>query len=282
MVLPLIAAGISAGTQLLGAKMASDSSAKAQRLAQIQAYQQEQTQREFAQSGIQWRVQDAKKAGIHPLYALGANTPTYTPVSSTFSGDASMGNAVANMGQDISRAMMSTQSESTKLTAFQQTAQRLSLEKMALENQLLGSQIAKLNASQSPPMPLGDKRLIAGQGNSSLVENVPLERVTPAPGSPNMEPDYVTDMGFTRTNNGRFPVMSKDAKERMEEDFLGGLAWNLRNRVLPTIGLNQTPPTEDAGKGYMWFYNPLRQQYERKVDTRGRGIVRDIYRYLTR
>lgn len=32
------------------------------------------TQREFAQNGIQWKVEDAKKAGIHPLYALGAST----------------------------------------------------------------------------------------------------------------------------------------------------------------------------------------------------------------
>lgn len=36
-------------------------------------------QREFAQMGIQWRVKDAQKAGIHPLYALGANTTPATP-----------------------------------------------------------------------------------------------------------------------------------------------------------------------------------------------------------
>lgn len=32
------------------------------------------------QKGIQWRVEDAKRAGIHPLYALGASTssPVYT------------------------------------------------------------------------------------------------------------------------------------------------------------------------------------------------------------
>lgn len=39
-------------------------------------------QREFAQKGIQWRVADAKAAGIHPLAALGVNVgsarPTYT------------------------------------------------------------------------------------------------------------------------------------------------------------------------------------------------------------
>lgn len=29
-------------------------------------------QKQFAQTGIQWKVADAKKAGIHPVYALGA------------------------------------------------------------------------------------------------------------------------------------------------------------------------------------------------------------------
>lgn len=37
-------------------------------------------QREFAQMGIQWRVQDAIAAGVSPLFALGAQTPSYQPV----------------------------------------------------------------------------------------------------------------------------------------------------------------------------------------------------------
>ncbi|MEM3753884.1 MAG: hypothetical protein QW518_08940 [Thermofilaceae archaeon] len=36
-------------------------------------------QKRFAKQGIQWRVADAEKAGIHPLYALGAQTASFTP-----------------------------------------------------------------------------------------------------------------------------------------------------------------------------------------------------------
>jgi hypothetical protein len=36
-------------------------------------------QKEFAQNGISWKVADAKRAGIHPLAALGASTTPYTP-----------------------------------------------------------------------------------------------------------------------------------------------------------------------------------------------------------
>lgn len=61
-------------------------------------------QKEFAQSGIRWRVEDAKAAGIHPLYAIGANTPTYSPqaaVGSDF--------GISSMGQNIGRAIEAKQ-----------------------------------------------------------------------------------------------------------------------------------------------------------------------------
>lgn len=39
-------------------------------------------QREFAQHGMRWRVEDAKAAGLHPLSVLGAQgLPSYSPVS---------------------------------------------------------------------------------------------------------------------------------------------------------------------------------------------------------
>jgi hypothetical protein len=49
-------------------------------------------QREFAQNSIQWKVKDAKKAGLHPLYGIGANTvspsASYVPASAGYSGKA--------------------------------------------------------------------------------------------------------------------------------------------------------------------------------------------------
>lgn len=41
-------------------------------------------QREFAQHGISWKVDDAISAGIHPLAALGADTMSFTPSSRLF------------------------------------------------------------------------------------------------------------------------------------------------------------------------------------------------------
>lgn len=36
-------------------------------------------QKEFAQHGVRWRVEDAKAAGVHPMYALGASGAAFAP-----------------------------------------------------------------------------------------------------------------------------------------------------------------------------------------------------------
>lgn len=61
-------------------------------------------QREFAQQGIQWKVEDARRAGIHPLYALGAQTHSFSPIAV----QDSVGSSVASAGQDISRAVLAS------------------------------------------------------------------------------------------------------------------------------------------------------------------------------
>jgi hypothetical protein len=67
------AAMITAGGALAGGAM-SDRSAR------ISASKQRQMDIEFAKNQIQWKVADAKKAGLHPLYALGASG-SYAPTN---------------------------------------------------------------------------------------------------------------------------------------------------------------------------------------------------------
>lgn len=87
-------------------------------------------QREFAQHGIRWRVEDAKEAGVHPLYALGSGVTPYTPQALVGSG---LGEGLASMGQNVGRAI-----------AAQQTgAER---EEQALKLKLLAAQIDESDA----------------------------------------------------------------------------------------------------------------------------------------
>lgn len=70
-------------------------------------------QKEFAQNGIQWRVDDAVKAGLHPLFALGGGGASYAPSSTavTFDdGGKDLGRSISEMGQNVSRAALASQS----------------------------------------------------------------------------------------------------------------------------------------------------------------------------
>lgn len=58
-------------------------------------------QREAQKNAISWRVEDAKRAGIHPLYALGAQAPTSFPVAF----DSRVGEGLRDMGQNLGTAV---------------------------------------------------------------------------------------------------------------------------------------------------------------------------------
>jgi len=131
---------IGAGANLLGGLFGRKSSQSQQDL-------NIKMQKEFAQQGVQWKVADAKKAGIHPLYALGANTVSYNPIAV----QDSVGPALAAAGQDVSRAMYATaNAEERSLAKVNATLQT---ENLGLQNDLLRAQIAKLVGQVGPPWP---------------------------------------------------------------------------------------------------------------------------------
>lgn len=112
-------------------------------------------QREFAQHGIKWKVDDAKSAGIHPLYALGASTTSFSPVSIGSGSATTFASDMGSMGQDISRAINATRTEPERADAYQTTLKALQLERGKLENDVLratlASQVQKINQAGTPP-----------------------------------------------------------------------------------------------------------------------------------
>lgn len=152
----MLGALVGAGASLLGGILGQKSQQK-------MADRNIALQKEFAQSGIQWKVKDAQKAGIHPAIALGAQPASFSPVS--VGNDLSTGIMAA--GQDISRAIDTTRTSSSRADAFTTTMQNLQLQKAGLENEYLASQIAKVKQQIGPPMP-GSNYVIPGQTSSGL------------------------------------------------------------------------------------------------------------------
>lgn len=173
--LPLIGGLISAGAGLLGGMM--NNNANQQINAQNNAAQQavneaniaateranEQNlaaQKEFAQHGLRWKTEDAARAGVHPLYALGAPAQSFSPsfvgATSGFTPaqhDPSAGNMIAQGGQDLGRAIASTSTEDERTKAFNAQVMGLQLERGQLENELLRTQIRRQITESGPAFP---------------------------------------------------------------------------------------------------------------------------------
>jgi len=130
----MLPAIIGAGASLLGGLLSNKANEKANAQAQENALRQEALQKEFAQSGIQWKVGDAKAAGIHPLYALGANTVSYSP--STVGATPNNFDFLGDVGQNVGRAIQATQSNPARIQALQLTAAQLQNEGLKLDNDL--------------------------------------------------------------------------------------------------------------------------------------------------
>lgn len=256
---------VSAGAKLIPSLFGSDSDQKAE----AQFNQQSMFQDAMAKRGITWRARDVMNAyaetGIHPLSLLGTNPAQFSPVASTgVSSGGSWRKGVADAGQDIGRAISATAgSEERRALA------ELTLQRGGLENELLRVQIAKNlqdlqrgSGQVGPAMPVNRNQqwLIDGQGETNtetrspmaqgrLFVDKPLERGMPDPRQPSQEAAAFPSRSWIKNDDGSYTmVRSKDAKDRLEDDFWGNTAWFVTNRLLPMIRGGTGPYPAPPGK----------------------------------
>lgn len=97
--------------------------------------------KEFAQNGIQWKVADAKAAGLHPLAALGAQTTSYAP---SYGGDSSADTS------GIKDAMSAISSKFDKTKKLQDELLQAQVDGQNLANQAQSIANAKAQLAQEP------------------------------------------------------------------------------------------------------------------------------------
>lgn len=148
---------------------------------------------------------------------------------------------------------------------------KLQLERGQLENDLLRSQIARLNGQIGPAMPTGGSiGVIPGQGNSTPTPNYPMPGVqmqdakvtASAPGVPGQEAGIIPDFGYSRTNTGFAVVPSKDMKERMEDMPIQEAMWAARNQIIPNFGMARPPAGVKLPYGHSWVFDMTKQEWQ--------------------
>lgn len=222
----VVGAGISAIGNLAGGVMSQQgqSSANAANLAfanqqfqwqKEQAARNEQLQREFAQNSVRWRVEDAKAAGLHPIFAMGGGGASFSPTS-FMPGDSGQQNenaglaaGLSGVGQDIGRAIKATQTKQERVDDAMRLLQIRKLEGEVNESdarvRLINSQIAKQTAQVGPPLPdaRGPGNVVQQGAGMGAYEDKPPEVGTQAPGLPqNISGPPVPYVQYMHTGTG--------------------------------------------------------------------------------
>lgn len=103
----------------------------------------------MAQNQIQYKMQDAKAAGVHPLAALGHQMVLPSPTS--------VGTPdYSSMGQNIGRAIDATTSKEQKVDDYTRAVQSLNLDRMSMENDIIRNNLVAsasrtINQAGNPP-----------------------------------------------------------------------------------------------------------------------------------
>jgi hypothetical protein len=252
-------------TGLLGVKGQKDANSSANALAREQL----EYQKELHKNQIQWKVEDAKKAGLHPLAALGVSPSSFSPVSGAssgvnYSGFNGVGDMLSDLGQDIDRSILQAKTKEEQKDALRLQNQSIALDLRGkdLNNQILEAELAsrraRLAQMMGPPTPASSglsaaRYAIPGQSESRFIDKP------------------INEHGFLRDSKGRLVdvVPSDDWKQRTEDtlvvEWLPWLSAASKNFMAKNFG--------QEVDGYYW--HPERGEYLRSKPAPKRRPVWD-------
>lgn len=124
-------------------------------------------QERFARNQIQWRVEDAKQAGIHPLYALGAST--FSPNLDLVGGQASGGFGFSDAFDTVTNSKFNKELQAQTLEKNQ-----LEIDGLKLRNQIAYLQSVK-PVREMGQSPLGSSNVTPSQGIDPSAGNLSKE-----------------------------------------------------------------------------------------------------------
>lgn len=208
---------------------------------------------DLAKHGIRWKVADAKKAGIHPLYALGAQA--------TAGGVSNSGNLIgdiASLGSDISRAIQATRSQSEREDAYSEAFKQQQYERNNLENDLLRAQIAK-TSQVGPPLPSAMDPAGTLPGQSPEYRVNPVDIPASQPGRPSQLGGAQPETSWMRFPGGYQPVPNQEALEDADIGNPAALAWYWRNFIIPNFTGRGNRPRSSMSPTGKWRWSRANQ-----------------------
>lgn len=270
---PIVAGAlIAGGASLVGGGVSAYEQRKANKSAGTQANRDRAFQKEFAQHGIRWKVEDAKAAGIHPLAALGAQTTSFSPVRVGSYGDSPVGRSLSQAGQNIGRAVASQK------TKNELEMERLALDRARTENKIADAEYIKqmrdlYSDVNGPTMPNVNSMGVMEQDIRGSVDYVaPQKNIQSKAG---YEAGYAGQNQMVLTDDGFVaPVLTQQVSESMENDIVERFRYAGR-KVYRIIRANyhwRHPHSPRSRQFYQHIRNirpPAPPGYEMRLHTNG-------------
>lgn len=236
-------------------------------------------QREFAQSGIQWRVQDAKKAGISPLAALGSSGASYTPVQRV-GGPFDWQSAGQDLSTSISRGFDLHAKKKLIIAQVRKETAEAGVQELNL--QILRKKLRDMNATKPIPQP-GMGIVHQNQGGGDLYTRQPV----PTSSAPGVQEGMVPEGQYNVSRTGFLKYYpNQNIMDLLSESLPAALGWwdDMRRykwamekgRRTPGSDLNRWYKAEKAriekeiGRKIYW-HNTLRwrlESYRQKNETK--------------
>lgn len=172
------------------------------------AREQFEYQKMLHQNQLQWRVEDAKKAGLHPMAALGLSSMQFSPVSGPSSASADY-SWIGDLGQNLDYAATKgkTNVQQAQAFALAQKSGEVQIEGQELDNEFKRLQI----------MSLVSRLTQTGPAAPEVNTNNPINE----PDSPFTDKPIVRDGWLLDEKGRKISVIPSEAMKGRTEDVLG-------------------------------------------------------------
>lgn len=221
------------------------------------AKRQEALQREFAQNAIQWKAADAEKAGISKVFAMGAPTVSYSPVST---GDSGISAAGAALGKGIDGQLGNLSTTSGKITGIQQQMATAQLTGLNLDNDIKRAELLSKQAIASQPGAGGVLDHATTTGPDGI--KIKKEMAPSGFGTGNKSFGVSPEVDMWRTKFGYAPEVPQELGEAQESQPLSAAQWFIRNKILPSFSTAARTFPYPAPAGSYWRFNPVFGEYQ--------------------